>query len=195
MTEAQERTILAAAAQWKPDFLLEKLDEIFVKVPMHRMLKKRMSSDLLAEMDGCSELLRKDIVLHGHLDDNNKIEYAKETIKRSKGEIVSFSTNLYMELTEEIKEIEEDFKWRKTKQGKLVLSIDAWIENARNYIPKGSKKTLLIGRNLNDDDPCNIIVGGYSNEMSIPDIKKYIMSLNPPVKPLFILLSPLMVDL
>ena len=95
-----------------------------------------------------------------------------------------------MELSEEIKEIEEDLKWRKTKQGKLVLSIDAWIENARNHIPKGSKKTLLIGRNITDDDPCNIIVGGYSKEMSIPDIKKTIMSLNPPVKPLFILSVP-----
>ena len=161
MTEAQKRTILAAAAQWRPDFLLKKLDEIFVKVPMDHMLKKRMSGDLLAEMDGCSELLRKDIVLHGHLDDIKKIEYAKKMIKRN--------------------------KWGKTKQGELVLSIDAWIENARNHIPKDSKKTLLIGRNITDDDPCNIIVGGYSKEMSLPDIKKTIMSLNPPVKPLFIL--------
>ena len=187
MTEAQKRTILAAAAQWRPDFLLKKLDEIFVKVPMDHMLKKRMSGDLLAEMDGCSELLRKDIVLHGHLDDIKKIEYAKKMIKRNKDELLSFSTNLYMELTKEIKEIEEDFKWGKTKQGELVLSIDAWIENARNHIPKDSKKTLLIGRNITDDDPCNIIVGGYSKEMSLPDIKKTIMSLNPPVKPLFIL--------
>lgn len=177
---------MAAAAGWSPVFLLRKIDEIIVKTPMKDMLKRIISSSLLEEMDGYSDKLKHDTVLHGDLDDMEKIKHAKDKIKENKALLMSTPTNIYLEIAAEIKEIEEDLKWSKSKQGRLLLAIEEWIERAQNAIPDNSKATILIGRNVADDNPCNIIVGGYSKTMTSAEIKNLVMSLNPPVRPLFL---------
>lgn len=186
MTREQENKIIKLAANWSPEFLLKKIDEIIVKLPIKYMLKRKISKSILEEMDEYSDELKNDIVLHNTLDDLKKIKYAKDIIKENKSLLLQTSTNLYYEIISEIKEIEEDYKWERTKRGQLVLEIDEWIERANCSLPDNSKETLLIGRNVMDDDPCNIIVGGYSNVITYAEIKSIVMSLNPPVKPFFI---------
>lgn len=186
MTKDQENQILNMAANWAPEFLLKKIDEIIVKAPIKDMLKRQIPSYLLAEMDSYSDELKYDIVLHVALADLTKIKYAKDTINKNKSLLMASSPNIYYEIIDEIKEIEEDFRWERTKKGQLILEIEEWIDMARHSLPENVNKTIIIGRNITDDDPCNIIVGGYSQNMTYSEIEGIVMSLVPPVRPLFI---------
>lgn len=187
MTEEQKQSILAASANWSREFLLAKLREIFSPTPIEELLKIRISSSLLNDIDEVSAVLKKDISLHGELDSNEKIAYARNLIKENRVTLMSHSETLYSEVIAEINEIKEDNKWRKTQEGKLIIAIEKWIASAYRSMSDDMKGNILIGRNILDDDPCNIIIGGYSEKMTQSQIECFFMALKPPVRPFFII--------
>ncbi len=189
MTDEEKEKILDAALKWEPDFLLRKLNEIISKPPVREMLHDRIPEDLLQQIDECSVDLRDYPILHGIFDNKEKVKLAKLFLANNKKQIERFSQDLYTEVMDVIKEIDEDLKWSKSKQGSLVLAIEDWLERNKNSIPGNEEKTIVMGRNIFDDNPCNIIIGGYSKRMSNIEIEDFILGLNPPVQPLFIILN------
>lgn len=105
MTEEQKQSILAASAKWSREFLLAKLREIFSPTPIEELLKIRISSSLLNDIDEVSVVLKKDISLHGELDSNEKIAYVRNLIKENRVTLMSHSEALYSEIIDEINEI------------------------------------------------------------------------------------------
>ena len=190
MTEEQKQSILATIANWSREFLLAKLREIFSPTPIEELLKIRISSYLLNDIDEVSAVLKKDISLHGELDNNEKIAYARNLIKENRVILMSHSETLYSEIIDEINEIKEDNRWRKTQEGKQIIAIEKWIASAYRSMPDDMKGHILIGRNILDDDPCNIVIGGYSEMMTPSQIECFFMALKPPVMPFFIIKHP-----
>lgn len=69
---------------------------------------------------------------------------------------------LNLELIDEAKEISEDFRWSQSKEGKLILRIESWIEEQRKILDeKWPKELIYIGRSF--DEPISLIIGGMVN--------------------------------
>ena len=140
----------------------------------------------MEEIDKCSDILKNDTILHGELDSNAKIKHVKTIISEHETQLKeAMNPDTYFDLTIAIKKAEKEIKWRNSKQGKQVCAIAEWVEKARNVVPDEMRETIVIGRNLCDNDPCNIIIGGYSDTMSTAELESFFMNLNPPVEPLF----------
>lgn len=53
---------------------------------------------------------------------------------------------LNLELIDETKEISEDFRWSQSKEGKLILRIESWIEEQRKILDEKWPKELIYIR-------------------------------------------------
>jgi uncharacterized protein YciU (UPF0263 family) len=142
-------------------------------------------------MDDYSETLRNDQILHGDLDTNEKIKYAKAILKEHKLALKTFSTDIYSELINAVKEVADDVKFVKSKNGKLILVAEDWVEEIKKSMSDDMKETIRMGLRLwiNEETPVNIFIGGYSLTMTPTELENHFMSLNPPVKPFFLFLD------
>ena len=187
MTEEQKKAILAASDNWSQEFLLAKLRELIMPTPIVELLHTKISKYLLDEMDEISSELENDFLIHNNLDNNVKISYAKKLIKENRAILMSHSEHLYSDILDDLKIIQEDNKWRKTKEGRLIIEIEEWICSVKLSLPSEMSDTIVLGRNILDDNPCNIIIGGYSEKMTSLQIESYFTTLSPPVMPFFVL--------
>lgn len=189
-TETQKK-ILGMSKKWAPEYILEWLDGYMWKPTVRSMLKYKIPNDLLEEMNDYSETLRNDQILHSDLDTNEKIKYAKAVIKEHKLALKSFSTDIYSELINAVKEVADDAKFIKSKNGKLILAAEDWVEEIKKSMSDHMKETIRMGLRLwiNEETSVNIVIGGYSLVMTPAELEDYFMSLNPPVKPFFLFLD------
>ena len=187
-TETQKK-ILEMYKNWAPDFLLENISRYIMSDDF--LLKSKIPDDLLEEMDDYSETLRNDQILHGDLDTNEKIKYAKAILKEHKLALKTFSTDIYSELINAVKEVADDVKFVKSKNGKLILVAEDWVEEIKKSMSDDMKETIRMGLRLwiNEETPVNIFIGGYSLTMTPAELENYFMLLNPPVKPFFLFLD------
>ena len=187
MTAEEKKSLQATVAKWSRAFILERLNDIVDNEPCANMSHEKIESKILEEIDKCSDILKNDTILHGELDSNAKIKHVKTIISEHETQLKeAMNPDTYFDLTIAIKKAEKEIKWRNSKQGKQVFAIAEWVEKARNVVPDEVRDTIIIGRNLCDNDPCNIIIGGYSDTMSIAELESFFISLNPPVEPLFV---------
>ena len=187
MTAEEKKSLQATVAKWSRAFILERLNDIVDNEPCANMSHEKIESKILEEIDKCSDILKNDTILHGELDSNAKIKHVKTIISEHETQLKeAMNPDTYFDLTIAIKKAEKEIKWRNSKQGKQVCAIAEWVEKARNVVPDEVRDTIIIGRNLCDNDPCNIIIGGYSDTMSIAELESFFISLNPPVEPLFV---------
>lgn len=187
-TETQKK-ILEMCKNLAPEFLLENISRYIMSDDF--LLKSKIPDDLLEEMDDYSETLRNDKILHGNLDTNEKIKYAKAILKEHKLALKTFSTDIYSELINAVKEVADDVKFVKSKNGKLILVAEDWVEEIKKSMSDDMKETIRMGLRLwiNEETPVNIFIGGYSLTMTPAELENYFMSLNPPVKPFFLFLD------
>ena len=187
MTAEEKKSLQATVAKWSRAFILERLNDIVDNEPCADMSHERIESKILEEIDKCSNILKNDIILHGELDSNATIKHVKTIISEHETQLKeAMNPDTYFDLTIAIKKAEKEIKWRNSKQGKQVFAIAEWVEKARNVVPDEMRETIVIGRNLCDNDPCNIIIGGYSDTMSAAELERFFINLNPPVEPLFV---------
>ncbi len=87
---------------------------------------------------------------------------------------------------EELKEIKGDFKWANSKDGKLIIKIEHWVEAIRIKLQQQfNNNEILVGRNL-IDNPKELIIGGIvNNESELNSVKSFIESEKPPVLPIY----------
>lgn len=186
MTAEEKKSLQATVAKWSRAFILERINDIVDNEPCADMSHERIESKILEEIDKCSDILKNDTILHGELDSNAKIKHVKTIISEHETQLKeAMNPDTYFDLTIAIKKAEKEIKWRNSKQGKQVCAIAEWVEKARNVVPDEMRETIVIGRNLCDNNPCNIIIGGYSDTMSVAELESYFMNLNPPVEALF----------
>lgn len=97
----------------------------------------------------------------------------------------SLGIELYTELYSEIKEISNDYKWSKSKDGRIILSIEEWLEKVRTIFKQDFHYDFIyMGRSF--IDPKILIIGGFvDSEQMKKDFIDYFQSLNPPVEILF----------
>lgn len=187
MTAEEKKSLQATVAKWSRAFILERLNDIVDNEPCADMSHERIESKILEEIDKCSDILKNDTILHGELDSNAKIKHVKTVISEHETQLKeAMNPDTYFDLTIAIKKAEKEIKWRNSKQGRQVFTISEWVEKARSVVPYEMRETIVIGRNLCDNDPCNIIIGGYSDTMSTAELESFFISLNPPVEPLFV---------
>lgn len=89
--------------------------------------------------------------------------------------------NLFEETKSEVTEICDDYKWRNSKDGKLVLQIEDWIKESRLCVATDfPSEHIYIGRSF--IEPVSLIVGGYVKELKTKAmIESYLNNMNPPI--------------
>ena len=187
MTEEEKKSLQATVAKWSRAFILERLNDVVDNEPCGDIPHERIENKILDEIDKCSDILKNDTILHGELDSNAKIKHVKTIISEHEAQLKeAMNPDTYFDLMLAIKKAEKEIKWKNSKQGKLMSAIAEWVEKARSVVPNEIRDTIVIGRNLCDNAPCNILIGGYSDMMSIAELESFFMSLNPPIEPLFV---------
>lgn len=89
--------------------------------------------------------------------------------------------DLFEEIRSEVTEICDDYKWRNSKDGKLVLQIEDWIKEARLCVATDfHSEHIYIGRSF--IEPVSLIVGGYVKELRTKSmIESCLNAMNPPI--------------
>lgn len=89
--------------------------------------------------------------------------------------------DLFEETKSEVTEICDDYKWRNSKDGKLVLQIEDWIKEARLCVATDfHSEHIYIGRSF--IEPVSLIVGGYVKELRTKAmIESCLNDMNPPI--------------
>lgn len=89
--------------------------------------------------------------------------------------------DLFEETRSEVTEICDDYKWRNSKDGKLVLQIEDWIKEARLCVATDfHSEHIYIGRSF--IEPVSLIVGGYVKELRTKAmIESCLNDMNPPI--------------
>lgn len=107
-----------------------------------------------------------------------RISVIRDSLNGIKGILPS---SLYDETNDEVKEICNDYKWLNSKDGKLILKIEEWIQEARRYVTTDfPSEHIYIGRSL--IEPVSLIVGGYVKELRIKTmIESCLNNMNPPI--------------
>ncbi len=95
------------------------------------------------------------------------------------------TNNLYSACIEEFREIKSDFKWLNSKDGKLIIQIEHWVEFIREKLLEHLNDCkIFVGRSLLN--PKELIIGGIMrNELEIENIKNFIELESPPVSPIY----------
>jgi Sec7-like guanine-nucleotide exchange factor len=141
-----------------------------------------------------SDFIVEEIYQTGNSFQNEQILTKKITSKEDLTKLQSFLelhrneldiNNLYDTCIEEFREIKSDFKWLNSKDGKLIIKIEYWIEEIRNKLHTRFKDCkIFVGRSLLE--PKELVIGGIlKNDLELKNIKKIIELENPPILPIY----------
>lgn len=88
---------------------------------------------------------------------------------------------IFEETKDEVREICDDYKWRTSRDGKMILEIEDWIKKARHCLSTDYPSELIyIGRNF--IEPISLIIGGYVKDLNTQTmIELYFNNMNPPI--------------
>ncbi|MBD5358364.1 MAG: hypothetical protein HDR88_15490 [Bacteroides sp.] len=112
------------------------------------------------------------------LQDKSKISTIRNSLNGMKDIL---PMDLFEETKDEVTEICNDYKWMNSKEGKMILQIEKWINEARHCIASDfSSEHIYIGRSL--IEPVSLIVGGYVKELNTKtNIESCLNNMNPPI--------------
>ena len=112
------------------------------------------------------------------LQDKSKISTIRNSLNGMKDIL---PMDLFEETKDEVTEICNDYKWMNSKEGKMILQIEKWINEARHCIAVDfHSEYIYIGRSL--FDPISLIVGGYVKELNTKTmIESCLDNMNPPI--------------
>lgn len=142
------------------------------------MNKLRLSEVVLenianTEIDAAStEILNVDIETKENL---------KELIKFIDSNKRFLKKGLYDYCLEEYREIKDDLKFRNSTDGKLIIDIENWVQENREYLAELNPSKIFLGRSF--VDPKKLIIGGILNGQDESKIKDFFKERQPPVKP------------
>ena len=146
------------------------------------MNKFRLSEDVLNDMAKKGIDVQNIEILNIDIDSKEQLKQLKTFLKEHKNML---KTGLYDYCMEEYREIKDDYKFRNTKDGKLIIEIEKWVKKMRKKLPEFENQKLFIGRSY--DDPKKLIIGGIiNNETEKEKFMNFFEQFNPPVTPEYI---------
>lgn len=144
---------------------------------LKELLQFSVSDLLISEVTQKDSMLGESLKKISSVNSKEDLSVLKLFLNDNKTKLGS---TLYSDLKEEIGEISEDFKWSRSKDGKLILKIERWIEEQRFILnEKWSKELIYIGRSL--DEPISLIIGGFVSPKVMDEIKSFFDSKTPPI--------------
>lgn len=148
------------------------------------MVKKRLSETVIEDIIAVDEKFRDAEILFQDIESKETLGALKAFLLLHKAQL---GRHLYDYCAEELREMSSDLKWSRSKQGKAVLALEAWVATARQQLSASDGfESIFIGRDWND--PEVLIVSGVLNEASQQEhLKEEIRTLNPPVEPVYII--------
>ncbi|WP_205502631.1 hypothetical protein [Rufibacter psychrotolerans] len=145
--------------------------------------KKSLSEWLIDDLIDLNKEFENNPILRIELNTNQEIKQLKDFLKR---EVKHLDEELYDSCVEELSEIKEDLKWRKSEDGKLVLRLEDWVQSTRRKVEDAGWTKLFVGRSI--IDPKQLNIGGFvKDENELNKIKAEIEEMTPPVSPNFYL--------
>lgn len=129
------------------------------------------------ELQAMDNPIVKNLLSSVPLESNEGIRSLKEIVLAARPFL---SDDLYETIKEGMKEVVSDFKWAHSKEGKLIISIEDWIESARAKVAVEHPDSLIyIGRSF--VSPVSLVIGGYAEPGRMEDIKTWFENLMPPI--------------
>lgn len=152
--------------------------ESTIQYDISELLQTDLSDNLKSRLMNLGNLEVDIFVALFPIQDKVRISVIRDSLNGIKGTLPS---NLYDETNDEVKEICNDYKWLNSKDGKLILKIEEWIQEARLGVATDfPSEHIYIGRSL--IEPVSLIVGGYVKELRIKTmIESCLNNMNPPI--------------
>ena len=142
------------------------------------MNKVRLSETVLDDISKTKIDFENAKILNININGKENLKKLKHFLNDNK----EFLKNgLYDYCIEEYREIKDDFKFRNTKDGQLILEIENWVQDIRKLLPEIGNSKIFVGRSF--FDPKKLIIGGILNDQEKLKIISYFEDKNPPVKP------------
>jgi len=142
------------------------------------MIKLRLSDAVLEEMAKVEINLRKADILNVDIDNKERIKHLKVFLEENKKQLKG---GLYDSCIEEYREIKDDYKFRTSKDGRLIIKIEEWVQKARKKAEHMDKR-VFVGRSF--IDPKKLVIGGIlKNEVDESEMINLFELNNPPVQP------------
>jgi len=118
-------------------------------------------------------------ILRQSINNQKEIKATQEVVFRCKNII---SELLHEQLEEELREITEDLKWKKSKRGKAVIIINEWSQTFYGEFRSFDKyENVFIGGHSEINNVI-FITGNVKYNEDIDDLLHYLKSKNPPFK-------------
>ena len=153
------------------------------------LVQKKLDDLLVSRIIEIDDSFKEIEILFKEIRSKEDLKSLKDFFKHN---ISRLPKDLYEDCSEELKEITDDLKWSKSKQGIEVLNLEEWVNNTRKHLVEFEEfKAVFIGRSL--IEPTLLIVSGVlNNESHEAILKEKINQLNPPSHPNYVLEKPLM---
>lgn len=142
------------------------------------MNKMRFSKVVLEEISETKINTNSIEILNVDIDSKERLKELKQFIDVNKKIL---KNGLYEYCIEEYREIKDDFNFRNTKDGKLIIEIESWVQQNRKLIPELAPSKVFIGRSF--DDPKKLIIGGVLNGQKKTKIIDFFEDKGAPILP------------
>lgn len=142
------------------------------------MNKMRLSEAVLEDIIKTEIEVEKIEILNVDIDNKERLKNLKQFLDNNKKIL---KNGLYDFCLEEYREIKDDLKFRNSKDGKLIIEIENWVQHNRESLPQMNPSKIFIGRSF--IDPKKLIIGGLLNGQKEMEIIEFFREKNPPVEP------------
>src|SRR5688572_6813159 len=171
----------------KMDTQLERLRDKSIQftIPLNQT---RLSDFLIEEILNCNPEFSENKILFKEIDNKADLTRLRDFLKLNKSRL---NKHLLDYCSEELREIASDLKWRASREGLFIMTLEEWVISARRQlIEKGDLKAIFIGWDY--FDPASLVISGViESEEQEANLKKRISQLAPPAIPKYILERPL----
>lgn len=161
----------------KFEFLKSKTIQFSIEMNM-----LRLSEFTIEQISNIDKDLGMIPILSKEINDKKNLKQLKTLLDENKRKL---KKDLYEDCIEEYREIKDDLKFRSTKDGRLIIELEVWVQKLRKEINiKFQNKKLFVGRSF--IDPKELIIGGIVEKIDeIQYIKDFINKHCPPVIPIY----------
>lgn len=142
------------------------------------MNKTRISEDIIEEIKQSKIDSKKLKILNIDIDNKKNLKELKQFLDENKKLL---KNGLYDYCLEEYREIKDDLKFLSTKEGKLIIEIENWVQETRTSLSTLMPSLIFVGRSF--FDPKKLVIGGLLNGNEETRIIEFFEERNPPVKP------------
>ena len=142
------------------------------------MNKMRLSEVVLEDIAKTEINVDNVEILNVDVNSKESLKELKQFLENNKR---IFNNGLYDSCLEEYREIKDDLRFRKTKDGILIIETENWVQLHRESLSQLKPSEIFMGRSF--IDPKKLIIGGLLNGQEKRKVIDFFEGKNPPVEP------------